>query len=706
MNLVLLTKGVLKTVMISLFLGLFPFGSQGETETIDISRRICQWMVIGPLAPSEVADVEANLLRSNIEAQSFEIETRSNRKWIFFDDRLYCRNQDDYCDLFTFFRRGDVDQPIVETQEHFAFSMTSIWSPVSQGVVLHCGATDGIKAWLNQKPVLLVDTPSQAERDKWSEEIQLEEGWNQLLLQTSSKRGLWGYYCGLTDKQGAKISGLEYSPHWPSQQDQLQVTTSLLPEAHRGQPYVWLSIRNPGGDFEADNADASAFRLLARGGTPPYQWEAIGLPEGMQLDMEEGEILGKPMSQGTYDILVRVTDSSNPPTEAEKKLPLIVKSRVTEEWFETGNRIGGLRHHGPNLQLSQNPDQPLWFLDHPEEQADLVTRLGFSWVAYTLFSKYSISNGSVMLETSPDHLRYVEIMRSKGLKFGAYVDLNDHRDLANTDQEHMDFKHEAILQIIHLYNPDLWWFDNGHDERYREGRPHHFEFDGLYSLIKASNPSALILQNADVRARDWEVGDLDVLEVHGAYCIPEAYWGQWPPDPPFRNNPKYQPMDTWKYQCVEGKDGGYLDPDEWCRVLVTMLAEPSNINAPRMMDLDWTPYPQMIPLLTEMGKWLESRKHTILAVRPYEIEEGDWGYDVINPASGRVYLHLLRNPRGKNGIETATLFIHPICFRVSKVSVVPEGQALLFHQDGKRMSIDLRGVTQDPVSTILEIIPE
>ncbi len=658
---------------------------------------------MGPLAPSEVVDAEKNLLRSNIEAQSFETQPISKWKWIFFEDRLYYRNQDDYCDLFTFFRPGNDDQPILETQEHFAFSVTSIWSPVSQGVVLRCGATDGIKVWLNQKPVLVVDTPSQAERDKWSEEIQLEKGWNQLLLRTSSKRGLWGYYCGLTDKLGSWISGLEYNPYGPSQQDRLQVTTNSLPEAYRGQPYVWLTVRNPGGDFEADNANASPFRLTAQGGTPPYHWEALGLPDGLQMDQEEGEILGKPLSQGTYDILVRVTDSSNPPNRAEKNLPLLVKPRVTEEWFETGNRIGGLRHHGPNRQLSPDADNPLWFLDHPEEQADLVTRLGYSWVAYTLFSKYSVSNGRVILETSPDHLRFVEIMRSKGLKFGAYVDLNDHRDLANTDQEHMDFKHEAIQQMIHLYHPDLWWFDNGHDERYREGRPHHFELDGLYSLIKASNPSALVLQNADVRARDWEVGDLDVLEVHGAYCVPEAYWGQWPPDPPFRNNPKYQPMDTWKYQCVEGKDGGYLDPDEWCRVIITLLAEPANNNARRMVDLDWTSYPTVLPSLKKIADWLHPRQHTILNAMPYTIDEGAWGYDVINPSTGKVYLHLLVNPFGKTGWKEGDLVVSPLKEQVESVVSVPDGMDLKFAQSGEQLTIHMQGIVPDPVSTIVEI---
>jgi hypothetical protein len=88
---------------------------------------------------------------------------------------------------------------------------------------------------------------------------------------------------------------------------------------------------------------------------------------------------------------------------------------------------------------------------------------------------------------------------------------------------------------------------------------------------------------------------------------------------------------------------------------------------------------------------------------PYSINEGSWGYDVINPDSGKVYLHFLSNSRGKNGVFGSSITVGPVDFTVRQVSLVPTNAALSFTQVGNMLTINMTGVVADPVSTIVEL---
>jgi len=68
----------------------------------------------------------------------------------------------------------------------------------------------------------------------------------------------------------------------------LQIETEELPSGELGAPY--------------------SFSLKAKGGTPPYEWMASGLPEGLSLDRWTGRISGIPRASGTFNVSVTVRD--------------------------------------------------------------------------------------------------------------------------------------------------------------------------------------------------------------------------------------------------------------------------------------------------------------------------------------------------------------------------------------------------------------
>ena len=50
--------------------------------------------------------------------------------------------------------------------------------------------------------------------------------------------------------------------------------------------------------------------FVATGGLPPYVWSASGLPSGMEIDADSGELLGTPAEPGTFDFSVMVSDQA------------------------------------------------------------------------------------------------------------------------------------------------------------------------------------------------------------------------------------------------------------------------------------------------------------------------------------------------------------------------------------------------------------
>lgn len=106
---------------------------------------------------------------------------------------------------------------------------------------------------------------------------------------------IWGSFDGSTNTpivypDGTSIQNLE---------NQLllhpNIPTSVLPSATNGVPY--------------------SFQFTAAGGTPPYTWAlsptSPGLPPGLALS-SSGTLSGIPSQSGTFDFVVRITDSETP----------------------------------------------------------------------------------------------------------------------------------------------------------------------------------------------------------------------------------------------------------------------------------------------------------------------------------------------------------------------------------------------------------
>lgn len=94
-------------------------------------------------------------------------------------------------------------------EECVAYLRTRIHSPKTQAAVLELGTNDGVKVWLNGQVVHAINTGRVLEPSQDKVRINLNEGWNILLLAVYQQGGDWGACARLTAPDGAPLSGVK-----------------------------------------------------------------------------------------------------------------------------------------------------------------------------------------------------------------------------------------------------------------------------------------------------------------------------------------------------------------------------------------------------------------------------------------------------------------------------------------------------------------
>src|SRR5437764_231737 len=111
--------------------------------------------------------------------------------------------------------------------------------------------------------------------------------------------------CGILISAGCIVaSHPPSSPPLPSAP--LTIASTSLPAATAGSSYSTV--------------------LVASGGVTPYGWSATGLPAGLAVGTNTGQISGTPATAGNYTVTASVRDSENSPASASKTFSLTITS--------------------------------------------------------------------------------------------------------------------------------------------------------------------------------------------------------------------------------------------------------------------------------------------------------------------------------------------------------------------------------------------
>jgi hypothetical protein len=670
-----------------------------------------------------------------LQAKPQEGAAAGSGTWKYFDDRLFSRNYDDYQDLFSYFKIKQGQSVAAKV----VYAHVYVYSPTTRDAQLRIGADNSFKAWVNGVLVAgstnsslntgsdssyVIDDPAarlNSGKDFVKTDVRLNSGWNRLLLKVANREnGRFGFYARLTDENEAEIPGLLYSTNGPT--SALTITTAAMPEAKTGTlpvgfrewPYVGARPDVAKLDTAVDRGGTSLaghiknrnmmmqsadFLLTVAGGEPTYRWYVSNgvLPKGLRLD-EDGGIRGTVAASaplGDYPFTVKVRDGKG--AVAQKALSITVRERPNK-WYEQG-RLGALIHA---------PEKTPPGGEH--EVANLMKRQG-----YKLGMPISYNNGDMLFrwpapmakKKTPDDwvLRYKTALEAEGVIFGMYMgNLNVGGDPNFGVNEQV----LVLDDVMTKYKPKALWFDwLGMDAT---------SADAMYSVIKSHDPDAIVILNGFIRMSS---GDWDVIDFEGWGSWGRRSWHLWPADLPW---PKKHAPESWRL-LVEPKYmyGQETDSDwqEMLRVQISLIGDGyiANIDhTPTIIPTSNHAKVSDMPLMKKhiaMADWASPAKLPPLypsytEVDPGPLADANWGYDTINVKRDTVYLHMLKNPHGKTGLPPeGTMAVGPIEGKVKSVTWMNKNKRLTFVQPNtstdRTITINLKGVTADPIDTILKI---
>ncbi len=265
----------------------------------------------------------------------------------------------------------------------------------------------------------------------------------------------------------------------------------------------------------------------------------------------------------------------------------------------------------------------------------------------------------------------------------------------------------VVEEAIQRYHPAVFWFDwSGLDGE---------SLDSLYSMIRSYDPSIVIVLNGHIRGSN---GDWDEVCFEGWAAWGPDMWDVWPVPIPW---PKKHAPESWRLLVVpecSHSPGIVSDWQEYLRVQLSLIGEGfvANIDhSPAIVDekADKLADLRLMQHHQKMAAWanpagLPPLYSSYVQVNPGPIIAAAWGYNTINPAKDTIYLHILKNSRGKTGMPAdGSMTVGPIEGKVKTVTWMNRGRRLPFEQRStatdRTITIDLRGVQADPVCTIMKI---
>jgi hypothetical protein len=641
--------------------------------------------------------------------------TSAGKTWHYFDDRLFSRNYDDYQDLFSYFKvkRGE------SVTAKVAYAHTYVYSVAAQPAQLRIGADNEFKAWMNGTPVAS-SAHGNPQRDAVKADVKLQAGWNRILVKIANQEeGRLGFYARLCDKDGRSLGGVTYSVQRPGEklavrtQSMEDARTGIMPVAWREWPYVGA---RPNPDTIWDGADeesilshfimnrdimmhASDFVLQAGGGKPPYRWSLCegDLPPGLSLD-RDGAFAGVVAAQAKpceYKFQVRVKDANG--AVAYKNLAIEVRERPNR-WFEEGRLVALI--HAPERT--------------PKGDCNAMAQL-MKAEGYQLGMPISYNNGDAKFRwpsrfvkggrVTPNDMvaPYKAALEKAGLKFGMYMGNLNNSDPNFTPNQAICVVEEALQR----YHPAALWFDwSGLDGE---------SLDSLYSMIRSYDPRILIVLNGHIRGSN---GDWDEVCFEGWPAWGPDIWDVWPVPIPW---PKKHSPESWRLsvepECKVSL-GIVSDWQEYLRVQISLIGEGFVANmdhSPTIVDQKADTL-NALPLMQHhqrMAAWANPPGRpplypSYVRVNPGPLASAAWGYNTINLAKDTIYLHILKNARGKTGLPPdRSMTVGPVDGKVKAVTWMNRDQRLPFTQrltsTDRTITIDLGTVQADPVNTIMKI---
>jgi len=101
-------------------------------------------------------------------------------------------------------------QRYFNVQNSVAYLKTEVWIETGEKVIFEIGSDDGVKVWVNSKIVHQNNQERGHEQGQDTAEVELNSGWNTVLMKINQGTGGWGASLAISDQEQELITGLEY----------------------------------------------------------------------------------------------------------------------------------------------------------------------------------------------------------------------------------------------------------------------------------------------------------------------------------------------------------------------------------------------------------------------------------------------------------------------------------------------------------------
>ncbi|MBT3287497.1 MAG: hypothetical protein HN380_09135, partial [Victivallales bacterium] len=695
-------------------LALSPVGILSAMEDgwhADPDTFVCTWLVT-----DSYANDAANTGFGRDWVGEATVRPRMGADWRYFDDRLFTRSYDSYNDLYSHLKikRG------VSAAARVVYAHTYLHVPSEvKEARIGLGYHSACRAWLNGI-VICDDSAAAMVRDQTVVGVTLRAGWNRLLVKVANRaEGPLGFYVSVSKRDRQPIPRLTASvqggdgPLAVCTRAMADIDTPVLPNAYRDWPYVRADsapFLNPAeatgwktqvqGWYEGYLVKAPSLRLQAQGGTPTYLWTLTEgtLPAGLSLETDGriGGMVAGACPLGTFTFSVQVTDAAGAVARAD--LAIVVRERPNR-WVEECGLIG-LIHSPENLSAEEVKDM-----------AKLMKRQG-----YGLAMPIGYGNGaaddiprwkSVFQPDNPREqvlARYKRAIEGEGMRFGLYLgelELPKNQGQAGC---------LALCEEAYTANrPSVLWIDHA-------GRNFPL-MDAVFSMWRAYDEEVVIIKNGvpSKGAFDW-----DMLCCEGWGAWGDAIYTSWPTPLPWF---KKHRLESWRFipdpQVPELWGAGQGEPTwrDYVPVFLSLIAE--GVVADLDHSLRWTPGDE--PTVQHrvhqgIAEWANppgkpSLVPSYVNVFPGPLlNDGRWGYNVINAERTTIYLYILRNGLDRDGalerlgaVATNGLPLSGCEVPVRRVTLMNTDTSLRFEQDNQRLIVQVPPDQLDPAATIVRI---
>ncbi len=184
---------------------------------------------------------------------------------------------------------------LVRGNNRVVYLRSRVWSPKEQPALLELGSDDAVKAWVNGELVHsnLTNRPVRAWDDK--ADVQLREGWNDLLMKIVQGGGGWGACARVRSRGGTDLEGLRFDPE-PKLPEGVELSavqgdsTGTIVTWELTGPYTeeganLQSLFDKAFAPEQDEAAGVEWRVINDAPQPARQWKLV---EGGAMEITPG----------------------------------------------------------------------------------------------------------------------------------------------------------------------------------------------------------------------------------------------------------------------------------------------------------------------------------------------------------------------------------------------------------------------------------